>query len=224
MKRHCWILRIATAAAGCAILMGISLIGYRLPGALGYCLNLTPSEPVGIYRLVEGGAERGAFVWLKQPVGPAASILHRYAPANIPLIKRVAAIPGDVVQVGTLGIRIDGTLWRDSAPLDRDAEGRSLPAYPFGTYRVRAGQLWVMSDHSRGIDSRYFGPVPETSVISRVVPVITWPSPIGSQALAFAYVIAIAAVAMLFATMSVNKSYALIITPRELRQQSGGVS
>ncbi len=45
-----------------------------------------------------------------------------------------------------------------------------------------------------------------------------------SQALAFAYVIFIAAVAMLLATTSVNKSYALVITPRELRQQSGGIS
>ncbi len=224
MKRHCWTLRITTAVTGCAILIGISLIGYRLPAALGYCLNLTPSEPVGIYRLVAGGAQRGALVWLKQPVGPAASILHRYAPAKIPLIKRVAAISGDIVQVGTLGVRIDGTLWFDSAPLDRDAEGRPLRPYPFGTYCVRPGQLWVMSQHPRGIDSRYFGPVAETSVISRVVPAIIWSSPAMSPALAFAYVIFIAAVAMLLATTSVNKSYALVITPRELRQQSGGIS
>src|SRR5690348_11643374 len=65
MKKRCWILRIATTATGLAVLIGTNLIGYRLPTALGYCLNLTPSEPVGIYRLVKGGAERGALVWLK---------------------------------------------------------------------------------------------------------------------------------------------------------------
>jgi conjugative transfer signal peptidase TraF len=195
-----------------------------LPTALGYCLNLTPSEPVGIYRAVAGGAERGALVWLKQPVGPVAYILHRYAPANIPLIKRVAALPGDIVRVSAHGVRVNGMLWPDSAALAGDAEGRSLRPYPFGTYRVRAQQFWVMSNHPRGIDSRYFGPVQEASVISRVVPVIIWSSPAASQALAFAYVISIAAVAMLLATTSVNKSYALIINPRELRQESGGVS
>jgi hypothetical protein len=114
--------------------------------------------------------------------------------------------------------------WPDSAALAGDAEGRSLRAYPFGTYRVPAQQLWVMSNHPRGIDSRYFGPVAETSVISRVAPAIIWSSPAMSQALAFAYVIFIAAVTMLLAITSVNKSYALVITPRELRRQSGGVS
>jgi len=219
MKRHCWILRIATAVTGCAILIGVSLIGYRLPAALGFCLNLTPSEPVGVYRLVAGGAERGALVWLKQPVGSAASVLHRYAPVNIPLIKRVAATPGDIVQVGTLGVRIDGTLWPDSVPLDRDAEGRSLRPYPFGTYRVRAGQLWVMSEHTRGIDSRYFGPIANTSVISRLVPVIIWSSPAASQALVLAYITFIAAVAVLLAMRTVKNSYALVINPRERGQE-----
>jgi conjugative transfer signal peptidase TraF len=219
MKRRCWILRVATAAIGLAILIGTGLIGYRLPTALGYCLNLTPSEPVGIYRLVKGGAERGALVLLKQPTGPTALVLHRYAPANIPLIKRVAAVAGDVVQVGAHGVRIDGTLWPDSAPLDRDAEGKSLQPYPFATYRVRTGQIWVMSEHPRGIDSRYFGPVTETSIISRLTPVTLWSSSAVSQALLFVYIVFVAAVAILIAMAIVNSSYARFIAPRELRSE-----
>jgi conjugative transfer signal peptidase TraF len=219
MKRRCWILRIATAAIGCAVLTGIGLIGYRLPTTLGYCLNLTPSEPVGTYRLVAGGAARGTLVWLKQPTGPRGAVLHRYAPANILLIKRVAAVAGDVVQVEASGIRIGGTLWPDSTPLDRDVEGRSLNAYPFGTYRVHAGQIWVLSQHARGIDSRYFGPVAIGSVISQLVPVIVWSSPSMSQALLCAYIVFIAAIAMLMAMTIVNSSYAWFITPRELRSE-----
>ena len=107
MKKRCWILRVATAVIGCPVLIGTGLIGYRVPSTVGYCLNLTPSEPVGIYRRVAGGAERGVLVWLKQPTGPTASVLHRYAPANIPLIKRVASAAGDVVQVGAHGVHID---------------------------------------------------------------------------------------------------------------------
>jgi conjugative transfer signal peptidase TraF len=217
MKKRCWILRIATTAVGYTVLIGTGVIGYRLPSALGYCLNLTPSEPVGIYRLVAGGAEHGALVWLKQPTGPTASVLHRYAPVNIPLIKRVAAVAGDVVQVGAHGVRIDGTLWPDSAPLDRDTEGKSLQPYPFGTYRVRTGQLWVMSEHPSGIDSRYFGPVTETSVISRLTPVTVWSSAAVSQALLFGYIVFIAAIAMLIAMAIVNSAYARFIAPRELR-------
>ncbi len=219
MKQRCWILRIISAAIGCAILMGISVVGYRLPGALGYCLNLTPSEPVGIYRLVAGGVDRGTLVWMKQPTGAAVSVLHRYVPANIPLIKCVAAIPGDIVRVGADGVRVNGMLWPDSAALARDAEGRSLQPYPFGNYRVAAGQLWIMSDNPRGIDSRYFGPVAETSVISRLVPVICWSRPATSQAVAFAYIIFIAAVAVMLAVTTVKNSYALVINPRELKGQ-----
>lgn len=217
MKRRCWILRITIAATACAVLVVTGVIGYRLPNALGYCLNLTPSEPVGIYRLVAGGAERGALVWLQQPAGPQASVLHRYAPANIPLIKRVAAIPGDTVELERSGVRIDGTLWPDSKPLRRDAERHALRAFPFGIYNVTAGQLWVMSQHPRGIDSRYFGPVPVSSVISRLTPVITWSYPAVSQVLVFTYIILIAVTASLLATVIVRISYTLMINPRELR-------
>jgi conjugative transfer signal peptidase TraF len=218
MKPRCWILRIATAATGCAILIGVELIGNRLPAVLGYCLNLTRSEPPGIYRVIDGGNERGSLVWLKQPAGPAALILRRYAPANIPLIKRVAAIPGDLVQLDAHGLSVNRMLWPSSAALAHDAEGRSLPTYCFGAYRVRCGQLWVMSDHPRGIDSRYFGPVSEASVISRVLPVITWSSATTSQVIAFTYAISIAAVAVLLATMNMNIAYAQVIRPRELQQ------
>jgi len=219
MKRRSWILRIATASIGCAVLIGTGLIGCRLPTALGFCLNLTPSEPVGIYRLVAGDAERAALVWVKQPAGAAVSILHRYVPANIPLIKRVAAVPGDIVQIATPGVSINGMLWTDSAPLDRDAEGRSLEHYPFGSYRVPTGQLWVMSSNPRGIDSRYFGPVAKASVISRLVPVIIWSSPATSQALVLAYIVVIATAAVLLATAAVKNSYTLVINPRELRHE-----
>ena len=219
MMQRCWILRVVTSAAGCAILTAVSLLGYWVPGALGYCLNLTPSEPVGIYRVVPGVAEHGVLVWLKQPEGPATSVLHRYIPANISLIKRVVAIRGDIVQVGTPGVSIDGKLWPDSAPLHRDIEGRILQPYPFGTYRVPAGQLWVMSEHPRGIDSRYFGPVLETNVISQLVPVIVWSSQAASQMLVLAYIIFITTVALLLAMAAVKNFYALVINPRELRQE-----
>ena len=90
MKR-CWPLRFAAAVIGSATLIGVCLIGAWIPAKLGYCLNITPSEPVGIYQRVAGGAQRGALVLLNQPRDSAASILGRHFPANIPLIKRVAA-------------------------------------------------------------------------------------------------------------------------------------
>jgi conjugative transfer signal peptidase TraF len=165
--------RLAGAAIGSATLVAVCLTGAKLPAALGYCLNITPSEPVGIYQRIAGGAQRGTLVLLNQPRDSASSILGRYLPANIPLIKRVAAIEGDLVETSAYGVRVNGILWPDSAPLTHDLEGRSLRPYPFGIYRVPTGQLWVMSNHPRGLDSRYFGPVAEASVVTSLVPLVT---------------------------------------------------
>jgi conjugative transfer signal peptidase TraF len=218
MKRRCWMLRLAGAGIGSATLVAVCLIGARLPAALGYCLNLTPSEPVGIYRRLAGGAERGTLVLLNQPRDSASSFFGRYLPVNIPLIKRIAAIPGDVVNAGARGVRINGILWPASAPLTHDQEGRSLRPYPFGTYRVVAGQLWVMSNHPRGLDSRYFGPVTESSVISRLVPIVTWSNPDTAVAVDLAYALWVAAIALVLAATTVKTTYALVIQPREVKQ------
>lgn len=217
--RRCWPLRFAGAAIGSATLVAVCLIGTKLPAQLGYCLNITPSEPVGIYRRVAGRADRGALVLLNQPHDSAASILGRYLPANIPLIKRVAAIAGDLVETSAYGVRINGNLWSDSAPLTHDLEGRSLRPYPFGIYRVPTGQLWVMSNHPRGLDSRYFGPVTESSVISRLVPIATWSNPDSAVGLDLAYALCIAAIALVLAATTVKTIYARVIQPREVEQE-----
>lgn len=216
MKR-CWPLRFAGAAVGSATLVGVCLIGAWMPAKLGYCLNITPSEPVGIYRRIGGGVERGALVLLNRPRGSAASVLRPYVPANLPLIKRVAAISGDVVQAGAHGVYVNGRLWPDSVPLTHDQEGRSLRPYPFGVYRVAAGRLWVMSNHPRGLDSRYFGPVPASSVISRLAPLATWSSPLLAQTLALVYGLCLAALGILAAATTINALSKRVIGPRELR-------
>jgi conjugative transfer signal peptidase TraF len=219
MKRRCWMLRLAGAAIGSATLVAVCLIGAKLPAQLGYCLNITPSEPVGIYRRAAGGAERGALVLLNQPSDFPASILGRYVPANIPLIKRVAAIPSDVVETSAYGVRVNGILWPDSATLTHDQEGRSLRPYPFGIYRVPTGQLWVMSNHPRGLDSRYFGPVPESSVISALVPIATWSNPDAAVALDLTYALCITAIALVLAATTVKTTYALVLQPHEVKRE-----
>ena len=43
-----WILRAVVGLTGGAIAAGVCFFGDWLPIGLGYCLNITPSEPVGI--------------------------------------------------------------------------------------------------------------------------------------------------------------------------------
>jgi type IV secretory pathway protease TraF len=50
---------------------------------------------------------------------------------------------------------------------------RWLEHYPFGTYVLKAGQLWVLSSNPRGWDSRYFGPIDEQLVSATARPLLT---------------------------------------------------
>ena len=213
------ILRFAVGLIGGAIAMGVCALGGWLPLKVGYCFNITPSKPVGIYRLVPGRVERGAIVLLKQPHNTAASVLQPYVPANLPLIKRVAALPGDSVRVESDGIYVNGVRWPESVPLLHDDEGRALHPYPFGAYRVAAGKVWVMSNHPRGLDSRYFGPVPAASVISRLAPLLTWTSAPLAQWLALAYALCLSVLGILAAIATINALSAWVIGPCEVRQQ-----
>jgi conjugative transfer signal peptidase TraF len=213
------VLRFAVGLVGGAIAMGVCALGGWLPLKAGYCFNITPSEPVGIYELVSGGASRGALVLLEQPHGSVTSTLRRYIPAKLRLVKRVAAIPGDVVRIDSDGVYVNGLRWPDSVPLLHDDEGRALHPYPCGVYRVAAGRLWVMSNHPRGLDSRYFGPVPAASVISRLEPLLTWRSAPLAQWLALAYALCLAVLGILAAVWTINALSAWVIGPCEVRQQ-----
>ncbi len=214
-----WILRAVVGVIGVATAMAVCALGDWLPLELGYCLNITPSEPAGIYELVPGGVARGALVLLPQPHDSSASLLRRYVPARLPLIKRVAALPGDVVHVTADGVYVNGVRWPESVPLAHDAEGRTLRPYPFGAYRVAAGELWVMSNHPRGLDSRYFGPVAEASVISRLAPLLTWSSAALAQWLGLAYALGLVALGSLAAIATINRLSARLVRPREVAQQ-----
>jgi type IV secretory pathway protease TraF len=53
--------------------------------------------------------------------------------------------------------------------LTRDAAGRSLHPWPFGTYVVEQGVVWVASTYNRGsYDSRYMGPIRISQIRARL--------------------------------------------------------
>jgi conjugative transfer signal peptidase TraF len=83
-----------------------------------------------------------------------------------PIMKPIAARPGDVVEVSKNGITINGKELPNTQPKKNDRHGRPLEHYPYGTYRVATDQVWVVSTYNpNSFDSRYFGPI-RTSIIS----------------------------------------------------------
>ena len=161
-----------------ATLGSLALFGF-LALQSGLRLQLTASLPQGIYRVVEGVPERGAVVMacLPSPVARLA-LDRRYVWAGscpggeAPIGKVVLAVGGDTVQVGREGLSLNGRGVSNSQPLERDSRGRLLEHYPFGTHVLKPGQLWLFSPHHRlSFDSRYFGPVQQSSVLARLAPV-----------------------------------------------------
>ena len=138
--------------------------------AAGLNVNVTPSMPIGLWRVTPAGRtlEKGDIVSVCLPDGDALRLaLQRgYTAAGScpggaePLIKPIAAIGGDSVVISETGISVNGAVVPNTAPLTADEAGRPLGPTPPGSYHVARGELWLLSGHDRrSFDSRYFGPV-----------------------------------------------------------------
>lgn len=162
-------MRIAVAA--CAAILST----LAAADAAGLRLNLTPSMPVGLWRVAASHVplRRGEVVSVCPPDAEATrvGVERGYIPVgpcpggDEPLVKPVAAIPGDVVAIFPAGAAVNGHPIQGTAQLARDSAGRSLAPVPTGTYPVGTGEVWLLSGHDpRSFDSRYFGPVPADNV------------------------------------------------------------
>lgn len=164
----CWLLALVVACA---------LVG------LGLRLNISPSIPLGFYRLVSALPVRGDYVAVCPPPSPAFRLArsHGYLASGpcpgdfIPMFKVLAAKYGDRVSVDPSGVWINGTLWPRSAPLRADSSGWSLPHLSGFRAVLGCHEVLVMSESCPlGFDSRYFGALPNSVVIAKAIPLLTW--------------------------------------------------
>ena len=158
---------VTTAAVS---LIGVASIASFAPRLIW---NASASTPVGFYTIGEvGNLEVTDLVAVDAPE-PLATFLSDggYLPRGVPLLKRVAAVPGQRVCRTGLAITVDGVPMGDA--LDRDRRGRPLPVWQ-GCRLVANGELFLMNWQVRdSLDGRYFGPLPATAVIGRATPLYT---------------------------------------------------
>ncbi|MDQ0563048.1 conjugative transfer signal peptidase TraF [Rhizobium mesoamericanum] len=147
----------------------------------GFRVNLTPSEPLGLWR-IEAPSRAiavGDLVFVCAPVKPLFEEARRrlYLARGLcpggdaPLIKAVAALPGQRVEIGK-NVSIDGRLLPSSNVRRVDGAGRELK--PFAGGIVPLGYLYLHSSFVSSYDSRYFGPVPETGLLGLARPILTF--------------------------------------------------
>lgn len=163
-----------------ALAIGAGIVLTVATGGLwgGLRLNLTPSYPLGIWRIQPIDREPGVgdLVFICPPETPAfvMGVERGYLPAGLcpsgtaPLIKTVVAVAGQVVGIeGT--IVIDGVVLPNSGVRSTDAEGRPLSAFAGG--QVPPGSVFLHSDFGGSYDSRYFGPLPDDGILGLAAPV-----------------------------------------------------
>lgn len=167
-------------------LLGVSAVLAGLVGGamvVGVRVNTTPSMPRGLWleRVVPSRLHRGDIV--AACVVPSDAV-RLYVGAGEcqathlePVIKQIAAIPGDTVAVTEAGVIVNGDLIRNSARLVVDGKGRSLDGlFPMPVqyeHVVPPGFVWLVAPMDKSFDSRYLGSFPVKSIIGVVEPLLT---------------------------------------------------
>ena len=160
---------IATAIAASAF--AVSFLAIALADPVPWLIwNASASAPIGLYRIhPDSDPPVGALVAALPPEGLARWFSARgYLPEDVPLLKHVAAKAGQRI------CRIGDVLSIDARPValarPRDGQGRPLPVWQ-GCRTLQSGELLLLNPAvPDSLDSRYFGPLPASSVIGRATP------------------------------------------------------
>ena len=149
----------------------------------GVRINLSPSMPKGLYRLVDCDetARRDAAVgdWVAIDTKEASSNpgvaffrsqgwLSYSGRSDDLLMKTIVGVGGDEVTEKDGRLCVNGTPLTTNASKRQQAVGTLvLPSVEL-PQRVKEGDVWLSSDHEKGIDSRYFGAVARSSIACKV--------------------------------------------------------
>lgn len=157
------------ALAAAALLAGVATAADSLPAVA--LVNESPSLPTGVYaRVPSKTIALGSVVAIPQPAGSRAYLGSLGMPADVLLLKRVAAVGGERV-CGRDRI-VEAARWRVEAR-SQDRRGVSLAAWQ--ECRVlRAHEVFLLGDTPGSFDSRYFGPVSRSEITGVYREVLTW--------------------------------------------------
>jgi conjugative transfer signal peptidase TraF len=151
----------AMAALPCALSAAV-------PMPVRLVWNVSASSPRGLYWVVphsEVHSGDGVIAWL--PAGTSELAANRgYLPLGVPLVKRVAGIPGDRICALRDRLTINGR--GAAARKTFDARGRSLPNWT-GCVRLGPGRFFLLGESPWSFDGRYFGASKASEIDGRAV-------------------------------------------------------
>lgn len=153
-----------------------------LASAIPVRINWTTSAPLGVYTMHDtrdltrndlvAVCLQGAIARLGRARGYLSA--GTCSSGTTPILKQVVAVVGDDVELQRDVVAVNGQIIDRSQRHSMDSLGRALEPFPFGPHVVRDGEVWVLGVHrERSWDSRYFGPVPRSSIVGIAIPLLT---------------------------------------------------
>ncbi|MBX5154098.1 conjugative transfer signal peptidase TraF [Rhizobium lentis] len=171
--------RRAAGIISMVALVAVVTICTAVTGA--YRINLTPSEPLGLWRIIPlhrpAAVDDLLFICPPETAAMRAARARGYlrsgsCPGGVaPLIKTVIAVVGQHVEIG-VSVSVDGRGVSSSSLALRDGKGRPLTPFPSGI--VPPGYIFLHPAFPSSYDSRYFGPVPASGILGLAQEVFTY--------------------------------------------------
>lgn len=137
------------------------------PTPVRFVWNVTPSIPVGLYRIDPIAMAHGGDVVALRPPPRLARLMatRRYVEMGALLLKPVAATPG--ARVCRHGHLVTVNERPVAIALSADRLQRPLPRWS-GCQRLRRDALFLLAtERADSFDSRYFGPIDRAAVLGR---------------------------------------------------------
>lgn len=144
----------------------------RMPMLLVW--NASASAPIGLYWVDRHAQIRSGDMvvgWAPQ-AARALAAARNYIPADVPLVKRVAAVEGNRVCAEGALVSIDNR--RVASRLHHDFAGRPIPWWN-GCRTLGRSEYFLLMDEPRSFDGRYFGITSGSDLVGRGV--LLWAEP-----------------------------------------------
>ncbi|MBR0045165.1 MAG: S26 family signal peptidase, partial [Synergistaceae bacterium] len=146
-----------------------------------FTFNISSSVPLGLWlRLSNKNIKIGDIVEINfedfiynNDWVPEAYYKANEVGRTAPYLKRVAGLPGDVIELGEFNLlKINNKIILNSVILSQDRAGNILSSPDYSNkIKLQDNEVWLMSDSPRGFDSRYLGPAKLNKCV-KVLPIL----------------------------------------------------
>lgn len=130
--------------------------------------NVTPSAPIGLYVITEKAPVLGSFLLVEPSINISNLIEKRqYLPPDTPFLKRVVALSGAEICRENEHVFVTGAYVAEALLVD--SMGREMPQWN-GCFTLKSDEIFLLNDHEKSLDGRYFGATNKDQVIGVAMP------------------------------------------------------